>query len=141
MALPHARPGELIDASPLGARLAQGQTATLLKTARLEVIRLVLPAGKRIDSHSVPGELTLHCLEGAVEIEARGRPQVLTPGALLYLAGGDEHALRAIEESTVLVTIVLSLAWREPAAVQLTRLKGDRHRRPPAPHDRRALGG
>lgn len=110
MALPHAHPGHRIDVSPLGANLARIQTTTLFKTASLEVIRLVLPAGKRIEPHSVPGEVTVQCLEGSVEFEARGRQEILTPGSLLYLAGGDEHALHAVEDSAVLVTIVLSPA-------------------------------
>lgn len=107
MAIPHAAPGEVIDISPLGPRLPPSQTATLVKTATLEVLRLVLPAGKRIEPHSVPGEVTVQCLEGAVEFEVRGQQRVLTPGTLLYLAGGDEHAVRAVENSTLLVTIVL----------------------------------
>jgi hypothetical protein len=31
----------------------------------------------------------------------------LTAGKLLYLSGSDEHALRAVEDSSLLVTILL----------------------------------
>ncbi|MCO6455787.1 MAG: cupin domain-containing protein [Pirellulaceae bacterium] len=107
MAIPHAGPGEVIDISSLGERLPQVQTATLVKSATLEVLRLVLPAGKRIEPHSVPGEVTVQCLEGTVDFEVRGQQRVLTPGTFLYLAGGDQHAVRAVEDSSLLVTIVL----------------------------------
>lgn len=51
MAIPHAKPAEVIDVRPLGARLRDTQTTTLVKTDALEVIRLVLPAGKEIQRH------------------------------------------------------------------------------------------
>jgi quercetin dioxygenase-like cupin family protein len=107
MAIPHAQPGEVIDISPLGERLPQTQTTTLLKTDSLEVLRLVLPAGKQIDPHAVPGEITVQCLEGKAVFTARGKDQELTPGRMLYLAGGDEHAVRGVEDASLLVTILL----------------------------------
>jgi len=107
MALSHAGPGEVIDIAPLGARLQEFQTTTLLKTETLEVLRLVLPAGKQIPSHSVPGEITVQCLEGKVAFTARGEEHELTAGKLLFLAGSDEHSLRAVENSSLLVTILL----------------------------------
>lgn len=55
MALPHAAPGQTIDVRPFGPALAGTNTSALLKTDRLEVIRLVVPAGKQIPSHKVAG--------------------------------------------------------------------------------------
>src|SRR5512144_22045 len=46
MAIPHAKPGEVIDVRPLGSALAQAKTTTLVKTPTLEVIRLIIPEGK-----------------------------------------------------------------------------------------------
>lgn len=108
MAMPHAQPGQRIDIRPLGQRLSEARTATLVKTNGLEVIRLVLPAGKRIADHSAPGEITVQCLEGAVNLTALGRTQVLTPGEMLYLDGGQVHSLQAIEDSSLLLTMRLS---------------------------------
>ena len=45
MAIPHAKSGEIIDVRPLGERLKEKITATLVKTESLEVLRLVMPAG------------------------------------------------------------------------------------------------
>lgn len=107
MAISHAKPAEVIDVSPLGERLAQTQTATLIKTDALEVIRLVVPAGKEIAQHEVQGEITLQCLEGTVEVTARGASRKLSAGQLLYLVGGDAHSLSATDDSSLLLTILL----------------------------------
>lgn len=107
MAIPHAQPGEIIDVTPLGSRLSAAHTTTLVKTAALEVLRLVLPAGKQIAPHTVPGEITVQCLEGQVTFRVRGQERELTAGKLVYLAGADEHALKALEDSSLLVTILL----------------------------------
>lgn len=107
MAMPHAKPAELVDVAPLGGRIATEQTTTLIKTDALEVIRLVLPAGKVIPPHSVPGEVTVQCIEGRVAFDAVGKEVELTSGNLIYLAGSEQHAVRAEEDSSLLVTILL----------------------------------
>jgi quercetin dioxygenase-like cupin family protein len=108
MAIPHAQPGEPVDVRPLGPQLTASQTTTLIKTDAIEVIRLVLPAGKEVPPHQVGGEITVQCLEGKVEFTANGVTRELTAGSLLYLRGSDEHALRAIDNASLLVTILLT---------------------------------
>jgi len=107
VAIPHAASGEVIDIRPLGDRLAGAVTRTLVKSDGLEVIRLVVPAGKDIPPHKVAGPITVQCLEGGIEFSAHGRWQPLGPGHLLHLAGGELHALRGVTDSSVLVTIQL----------------------------------
>ena len=106
MSIPHAKPGEVVQL-PLGAALGSSKTTTLAKTADLELIRLVLPAGKDIPSHKVAGEITVQCLEGRVAFTAEGKTHDLSAGQLLYLAAGEPHAVKGIEDSSVLVTILL----------------------------------
>ena len=107
MAIPHAKPGDVIDVRPLGPAVAPTKTETLVKTAALEVIRIVMPAGKDIAWHEVPGEITVHCLEGTVEFRVGELTRVLTAGTLLYLEGATKHCLRANVDSSLLVTILL----------------------------------
>jgi quercetin dioxygenase-like cupin family protein len=107
MAIPHATPGQVIDIRPLGSGLTQTVTTTLIKTARLEVIRLIVPAGKSIPPHRVAGEITVQCLEGRITLTASGKSQELQAGQMLFLAGDQEHALHGIEDASVLVTILL----------------------------------
>jgi quercetin dioxygenase-like cupin family protein len=106
MAIEHARPGEPVSIRPLGSALAGERTKTLIKTAALEVIRLVIPAGKHIPSHHVPREITVQCLEGKVAFTAGEKTVDLEAGQLLYLQGSEPHALQAIEDASVLVTIL-----------------------------------
>jgi quercetin dioxygenase-like cupin family protein len=107
MAIPHAKPSEVVDVRPLGATLSAANTWTIVKTDTLEVIRIVLPAGKDLPPHKVPGEITVHCLEGRVEFRVGELSRELTAGQFLYLEGSTEHALHARENSSLLVTILL----------------------------------
>lgn len=110
MALKHADPGQVIDLKPYGAALAQKQSIALFKSEDLEVMRLVLLAGKTMPSHDVAGEITLQCLEGSIEVTAEGATHVLYPGHLMYLPGRAPHALFALESASVLVTVALKRA-------------------------------
>jgi quercetin dioxygenase-like cupin family protein len=107
MSIQHAKPGEIIQL-PLGADLSGSKTTTLIKTADLELIRLVLRVGKEIPTHKAPGEITVQCLEGRVAFTAQGKTQDLTSGQLLFLVAGEPHALKAVEDSSLLVMILLS---------------------------------
>jgi len=107
MAIPHAAPTEVIDVRPLGVALKQAFTKTLVKTETLEVIRIVVPAGKHFDSHRVAGEITVQCLEGRIQFTADGTQHELASGQMLYLAGRTEHSLEGIKDSAVLLTILL----------------------------------
>jgi quercetin dioxygenase-like cupin family protein len=107
MAIPHATPGQVIDVRPLGPALSNTVTTTLIKTARLEVLRLVVPAGKDIPSHKVAGEITVQCLEGRVAFTALGQTRELHAGQMCYLSGGEEHLVKGLDDASVLVTILL----------------------------------
>lgn len=107
MAIHHALSGELINIRPLGSAITTARTATLYKTQHLEVFRLILLAGKEMPEHEVVGELTVQCLEGSVEFSIGTTRDVMRPGDLKCLAGGISHSLRAIEDTSVLVTLLL----------------------------------
>ncbi len=110
MAIPHAASGELIDVRPLGEKLIRTSSSTLVRADHLEVFRLVLPAGKVAPEHKASGAITIQCLEGAVELEAGGRTQDLRAGSMVYLADAQPHAVRALEDSSLLVTMLLRRA-------------------------------
>ena len=108
MALAHAQPGEVVEVRPLGAALANKTTETLIKTKTLEVIRLVVPAGKEIATHKAKGEITVQCLEGKIAFTACGQTHELEAGQMLYLSTGEPHSLRGIEAGSLLLTILLA---------------------------------
>lgn len=107
MAVPHAASGDLIDVRPLGANLRQTSSSTLVRANHIEVFRLVLPAGKAAPDHKASGAITIQCLEGAAELDAHGRTQVLRAGSLVYLSDAVPHEVRALEDSSLLVTVLL----------------------------------
>ena len=89
---------------PLGKTVGHAKSATLMKSDRLELIRLVVPAGKEIPPHRAPGEITVQCIEGLVTFEHDDHAVELRPGDLLHLCPQETHALKGIEDSSVLVT-------------------------------------
>ena len=96
-----------MDVRPLGAALARTATRTLVKTEALTVVRMVVPAGKEIPTHTANGELVVQCLEGKVAFTVGGKTHDLEAGDMLYLPAGEPHALRGIEAGSLLLTIVL----------------------------------
>jgi quercetin dioxygenase-like cupin family protein len=107
MAIPHAKPGDIADVRPLGSALASAQTKTLIRAEQVEVIRLVVPAGKEIEEHKAKGEIIVQCLEGRVAWTSSGKTQTLEAGKLLYLPTGEPHSLKGLENSSLLLTILL----------------------------------
>jgi len=105
VAISHAQPGEIIDVRPLGPALAGSRTTALVKTESLEVIRMVIPPGKEVPTHSTLGEITVLCLEGRVAFTTGGVTRELGAGQLLFLQGEQPHSVLGIEAASLLVTI------------------------------------
>lgn len=107
MAIHHASSGELIDIRPFKDNLSHEISKTLYKSDHLEVFRMTLLAGKAMPAHHIAGETTVQCIEGSVLLTVAGTSQLMREGSLICIAGGAVHALKAIEDSSVLVTILL----------------------------------
>ncbi|USX25307.1 cupin domain-containing protein [Oxalobacteraceae bacterium OTU3CINTB1] len=107
MALEHAKPGEVIALTHAGEDVSTFSSIALTKTEQIELIRLVLPAGKEMPEHHVKGEITFQCLSGEIAFITRGESTTVKAGEMLYLQGGAPHAVRALVDSVALLTIVL----------------------------------
>ena len=107
MALPHTPSSEVVRIAPLGEALTGAVNTAILKAKELEVIRLVVLAGKTLPQHQVPGEITLLCIEGECELKTPGTMQVLTTGDFVHLEGGTPHALTGRSNASLLLTISL----------------------------------
>ena len=106
MALHHAQPGETVDIRPLGRAIPQTVNTTLLRSEHLQVFRVVLPKGEEFCDHAVSGEITVQCLEGLIDFRiGEGEVKRLAAGHLLFLNAGQHHALKALEDASILVTI------------------------------------
>ena len=92
MALTHTPSGQVVSVLPLGDRLAQATSSAILKAGQLEVMRVVLPAGKSMREHQTPGEITVQCLEGTVHFQSGGATHLLRAGDLVHLQPRALHA-------------------------------------------------
>ena len=107
MAIPHARPLDVIRVAPLGAALQEAVSTSLIKTDRLQLLHLVLRARAQIQEHHVDDDCSIHCLEGDVEVMMPSGNRRLGPGQLVVLPGGQRYALSARSDSALLVTLLL----------------------------------
>jgi len=107
MALHHALSSEIVSLKPLGARISGTPTHAIIKAGQMEVIRVVLPAGDRLPLHETPGEITVQCLEGEVQFIVGDRDQVLRAGDWIHREPRAPHALLAVQDASLLLTICL----------------------------------
>lgn len=108
MAQPHPQLGEVVSVAPLGAALTEARTTALLKAAQMEVMRVVLLAGHEMKEHQAPGETTVQCIEGEVDLRIDGRSLTMRAGDWVHLRPREPHALRALADSSLLVTLCLA---------------------------------
>ena len=106
MAIPHTPPGQPVDICAAASPGVLSSTA-LFKSRDLEVIRLLIGAGKGLPPHRVPGEITVQCVSGQIELGLDDGTTLLQPGQLLYLKGGAMHSVKALTDACALVTIAL----------------------------------
>jgi quercetin dioxygenase-like cupin family protein len=97
---------DVINVRPLEVQLGKARTTTLVKTDRMEILRLIVHAGREIPFHLAPGDLIVQCLEGEVTFASPGKTSKLQPGELIYHPARIPHALAAKYDSSLLVTIL-----------------------------------
>lgn len=107
MGLPHCVAGEVMNLVQPKEEFPADKSIALVKTEAIEVIRMVLPKGKEIPTHSVPGEITVQCISGLLSFFVEGEAREMQRADWLYLSANQEHALAAKEDSVLLVTIIL----------------------------------
>ena len=107
MALPHATHMDVINVAPLGDRLEGNVSTSLIKTDRIQLLHLVLPASQDMPQHHVDDECVIHCLEGVVEVVTGDGVRRLQGGNLVVLPAKQQHGLRARTDATVLLTLLL----------------------------------
>ncbi|QDT09633.1 cupin domain-containing protein [Stieleria marina] len=95
--------GQLIDLHDIGTN-DQPKPKLLIKTEPMNVMRLVLTAGKAIPEHKAAKDITVQCVAGKVEFTTMGETHTMTPGTMLFLPPEELHSLNAIEDSIMVVT-------------------------------------
>lgn len=118
MALAHAQLLDVIPIHPLGEALSQTPSHSLLKTERLQLMRVVLVAGETMPPHHIEGEVCIQCIEGRVTVQAPSRNCALVPGELVVLPPGEPHSVLAEDSSSLLVTMLIH---QQPASTDTSQ--------------------
>lgn len=124
MALRHASQGAPIDVRPLDKALSNSPSVTLMRSDHLEMVRLVLPVGKRIREHRAPGEIIMQCREDAIRFGMEPGTKLMRGGDMLILAGDEPHWLKAEENASLFVMLFQAMA-REQTNDQRGRAAGN----------------
>ena len=101
------------------ARDADVSSATLLKTDTLRVVLMAMKSGARLHEHHADGRLLLQVLQGEIEFEAENAKQGLKAGMLVSVGAMVPHAVGALSEAVLLLTI----AWPQSEPLNM-----DEHR-------------
>ena len=78
---------------------------TLVHEDGLTVVVMNLHAGAQLQQHAAPGPVTVQVLDGSVEMTVGGEQLPAPAGRLVAFAGSVPHAVRALEDSTLLLTV------------------------------------
>jgi len=79
---------------------------TLVKDGPLRVILVGIRADRGMHEHRAAGPVTIHVLEGAVDVSADGKNWPLHAGELLALDGGITHAVTSATGGIFLLTVM-----------------------------------
>jgi len=83
-----------------------GHTAkTLVKLSHMRVVLMALRRGSIVPEHASEGEMALHVLSGRVRLDIAGETRELGPGKLISTASELPHDIRALDDSTLLLTL------------------------------------
>lgn len=102
---PCTKSGEIVDLALAGCDIVDAQASAIIRTDYFETVRLPLPAGLKLSEHGVGGDISLHCLDGRVELVVDSSSVELRPNQLVYLLDGAAHSVTAIEDSLLLMTV------------------------------------
>ncbi len=106
MPIHHAKPNELVDLKEWPHDASNGPSHTLVSIEGLQLARIILKAGEEMPSHSVSATVIIQVIRGAVTLLTGSSRQSVTAGQLVYLLPDEIHALTALDDSLVLLTIL-----------------------------------
>jgi quercetin dioxygenase-like cupin family protein len=92
------------------ARIAR----TLIKEGSLRATLVGLAAGGALDEHDAAGAVTIHVVDGEVELTAGGETQAYPTGSLIAIGRRVRHAVRSEKGAMFLLTLSTPAADAEP---------------------------
>ena len=98
----------------------------LIKTSTIRVVVVTMLEGGELQEHSAPGPITIHALDGAIDVEVEGEKHSLNAGELISMAPGVRHAVRCVKEGSFLLTIGVFMREPDPGGHDTDIEKHDR---------------
>ncbi|ASJ73597.1 cupin domain-containing protein [Granulosicoccus antarcticus] len=111
MSTHHAKAGEIVDLATWANDLPFEKSKAIVKSNGFELARLVIKAGEDMHKNGlchVNGPTIFHCIEGEIDLQTSDTTVRLHAGQLAYLESQAKHAVTGIQDSVVLLTIVLT---------------------------------
>ena len=85
----------------------QSRTAvTLVKQGGMSIVLTHLHAGSSLEEHAAPGAASVQVLDGHVHVEIGDETLDVPGGRLIAFDSGVRHRVEALEDSTLLLTLV-----------------------------------
>jgi quercetin dioxygenase-like cupin family protein len=81
--------------------------AGLVHRGPLRLLLFVFEAGGRLPEHRAPGHVVIHCLRGELMVEAEAVRHRLGSGEAVVLEPDVPHAVEAVVESEMLLTVCM----------------------------------
>jgi quercetin dioxygenase-like cupin family protein len=78
---------------------------TLFKSDGMRIVLVALHAGAEMKTHTAPGIISVHVLEGQIAFVAEKQTTALDEGKMVALHAGIPHSVTAVKESVFLLTI------------------------------------
>lgn len=79
---------------------------TVLTSEDVRVIVLAFPAGHVMKDHAAPKTLIMQALDGELRITTQGDTHSLTPGTIVRLDKGIRHAVEAVTDARLMLTLI-----------------------------------
>jgi quercetin dioxygenase-like cupin family protein len=83
-------------------------SSTLVKKETGSVTVFAFDQGQELSEHTVPHDALVHVVDGEVEIRIAGEPHRLGAGDLLLMPGGKPHAVKAVQQFKMVLTMIRS---------------------------------
>lgn len=78
---------------------------SLVKGDGVNVALILLKKGARLQEHHTRAPITVHLIEGRINLIAVDKPNLLTAGMLIALDRAIAHSVEALEESALILTV------------------------------------
>jgi quercetin dioxygenase-like cupin family protein len=77
----------------------------LARQGSRSIVLFAFEQGGELKPHQTDGEVTIHVLSGTLEVTVDAGPLMLSEGQFVALAPSERHAVRAVQDSEMLLTV------------------------------------